>query len=110
DGPSLADDALALEEGTVVAAGEEARLLALCPARGGEASCLRRGAGLALRLVAERERDPVQRARVDRREHVRLVLRGVRAARDETHPVPLDDARVMAGPEYGRSGSLCEVE
>ncbi len=42
--------------------------------------------------------------RADGCEHVRLVLARVGAAGDETQPVPLDDASVVAGPEPVRTG------
>src|SRR5581483_2116430 len=95
--------AVALEEGTVVAAAEEARLLALGPGGGGEARRGRLGACLLLRLRAERERDPVEQARVECGEHVRLVLARVDAAGDEAAAVALDDARVVARPEHRRA-------
>src|ERR671911_639412 len=65
---------VALEEGSVVVAGQEARLLALAALRDGETRRPGLAARLRLRLFAEREFDPVQKRRVERREHVRLVL------------------------------------
>src|SRR5262249_37735382 len=89
-------EAVAREEVAVVVAAEEARLLALGLARGGEPRGLRLGARLHLGLVAEREPDPVERALVERGQHVALVLAGVGRARQQPAPVALDDAGVVA--------------
>ena len=62
------------EERTVVVAGEEARLLALRATRGGEARALGLGSGRLLVLLTEREGDAREVARVERGEHVALVL------------------------------------
>ena len=53
----------------------------------------------ALRLVAEREPEPVERRRVDAGEHVALVLPRVGRAGEQQPPVALDDPRVVAGRE-----------
>ena len=104
----LAPNALALEEGAVVVAAEEARLLAL------GSPCRRepRGGGLrprlVLRLLAEREAHALEERRIDGGEHVRLVLLRVGAATDESHAVPLDDASVVTRPELVRSGTVGE--
>ena len=49
-----------------------------------------------------------EEARVDRGEHVRLVLRRVGRARDEPQPVPLDQPRVVPRPEGVRARALRE--
>ena len=87
------------EEAPIVAAGEEARLLALGPARRGKAGSFRLASHLGLRVTAEREHDAVEAGGIDRREHVGLVLRGVGASRDEMQSVAPDDTRVVARPE-----------
>ena len=71
------------EEGAVVVTAEEARLLALRPACGCQASLRRLLARLRLRLVAQRERDALQRSRVEPGEHVRLVLVGIGRPRQQ---------------------------
>ena len=67
-------EATPLEEGPVVVAGEEARLLALAALGGDEARRRGLGARLRLRQLPERELDPVELSRVERGEHVGLVL------------------------------------
>ena len=101
---------MALEEGAVVAAGEEARLLALAPGGRCEPGGGRLGARLGLRQLAERELDPVEEARVERREHVGLVLLRVGRACEESAAAVLDDPRVVAGPEPRRPGAARERE
>jgi hypothetical protein len=81
DRPHLGGEAAARKEVAVVATGEEADLLALRPPRGGEPRALRLGARRLLRLLAEREPEPVEVPRVEPREHVGLVLARVFAAR-----------------------------
>ena len=101
-------EAAALEEGAVVVAGEEARLLALAALGDVEAGGGRLGAGLGLRQLAERELDPVELRRVERGEHVRLVLVGIGRAREQPPAAALDDPRVVTGPELRRAGPLGE--
>ena len=103
-------EAAALEEGAVVVAGEEAGLLALAALGDVEAGSGRLGARLRLRLLAERELDPVEQRRVERGEHVGLILVRVGRAGEQPPAVALDDARVVAGPELRRSGALGEGE
>ena len=99
DRPGPRRDAVSPEERAVVVAGEEARLLALGTACDGEARAVRLGARLLLALLAEREPNAVEQIGVELREHVRLVLRLVRAAREQTAAAVLDDARVVARRE-----------
>src|SRR4029450_5936440 len=80
DGPLPAFEPVAREEASVVVSGEEARLLALGPGGRREARGARLGAGLLLPLLAQREPEPRQMARVEGREHVRLVLGRIRGA------------------------------
>src|SRR5581483_10708046 len=65
-------------------------------------------ARLLLRLRAEREPQPLEEARVERREHVALVLSLVDGAREQRAPIALDDARVMTCRESRRAGALRE--
>src|SRR5207253_10786223 len=83
-------------------AGEEARLLALGRAGGGEAGRFSLGACLLLRLRAEREPQPVEEARIEAREHVALVLPLVGGAREQQPALALDDPCVVAGREPRR--------
>src|SRR5205814_1627667 len=76
----LRREAAAFEERAVVVTREEAGLLALTAAGDGKPGLLRLGAGLRLRLLAERKPDAVELARVESGEHVRLVLGRVCAA------------------------------
>src|SRR5262245_5008641 len=71
---------VALEEVPVVAASEEARLLALGAARDRQPGerCL--GTRLLLGLLPEREPDPIQVTRIEPGEHVRLILHRVGGA------------------------------
>ena len=101
---------LPLEEGAIVVAGEEAGLLALAPL--GNVQAGRRGLGsrLRLRLAAERELDPLERGRIERREHVGLVLVRIGRAREEATAAALDDPRVVAGREPRGAGPVGERE
>ena len=103
DGAVGAPEALAFEEGAVVASGEEAGLLALGALGDGEAGRGGGGPGVLLRLGAEREADAVEQRGVDGREHVRLILAGVEASGDQAASIPLLDAGVVAGPEDVRT-------
>ena len=98
------------EEVSVVAAGEEARLLALGAARGLEPGARGLGSRLVLALLAEREPEPVEEARVEPAEHVRLILPLVGGACEQQLPVALDDARVVARREPLGAGALGEGE
>ena len=100
----------AREEVAIVVAGQEARFLALGSARRGEAGGLRLGTNLGLRVGPEREVDAVEPRRIDRREHVGLVLGGVGAPRDKTHSVAFGDARVVACPEHVGADPLRECD
>ena len=117
DRAALVDDlavdarkALPLEEPPVVVSREEARLLALRACRRGEPCARRLGARLLLRLLAQREPDALEHAGIERREHVRLILRRVASTCDEKPAVPLHDSRVVAGPQRlgSRAASECE--
>ena len=88
-GPVFADDStlarlepLTAQELAVVVPGEEARFLALGPPRGSEPSALGLGARRLLVLLAEREADPCEAARVEGRKHVALILGCGHAARE----------------------------
>src|SRR5204863_4794007 len=72
DRPGFLLEPVASEELAVVAAAEEARLLALGPVRSREAGAPRLFPGLLLGLLAEREPDALEQLRLDPREHVRL--------------------------------------
>ena len=100
----------ALEEGAVVVAGEEARLLALAPLGDREpcGGCL--GTRLGLRQLAERELDPLELRRVERGEHVGLVLVRIGGAGEQPAAVALDDPRVVARPELRGACALGERE
>ena len=110
DRAGTSGEALPLEERAVVVAGEEARLLALGALGNGEAGSGSLVARRALALPAERERDAVEQRRIDRREHVGLILGRVVAARDQPQPVALDDPRVVARPEHVGTGAPGEVD
>ena len=96
DPPFLSGETLASKEVPVVAAAQEARLLALGPARHGQARTLGLVPGLGLRLVAEREPDPLEVLRVEPGEHVRLILLRIAGAREQEPPAVLDDPCVVA--------------
>ena len=98
------------EEPAVVVAGQEARLLAVRPARHGEPGSLRLGAGLVLVLVTEREGDAGEPLRIERGQHVALVLRRVYAAREQQPAVAFHDPRVVAGRQPLGAGSPREGE
>ena len=103
-------EAVAAEEVAVVVAAEEARLLALGPARRVEPGGLGLGARLLLRLVAEREPDAGERGLVEGGEHVALVLVRVGRAREQAAAVALDDPRVVAGGEPRSADAVGERE
>src|SRR5439155_19302981 len=99
DRPRFWAQPVAREELAVVAACEEARLLALGPPGRGQPGALGLGACLVLRLLPEREPDPVQKPRVEPREHVRLILLRVRSARQyQSFTIP-DDPRCLSPPQ-----------
>ena len=108
DVAALPAETLALEERAVVVASEEACLLALGTPRGREPRSRGLVARLVLRLLAEWEADPLEKARIDGCEHVRLILLLVHGARDEREAVALDDPRVVARPELACSRTLGE--
>jgi len=99
--PVLRREPVPLEEGAIVTAREKARLLALGPAGRREPSRRRAGARLRLRTIAEREPEPLEVPRVEPGEHVRLILPGVDAAREEQAAAVLREASVVAGGEPG---------
>ncbi len=82
-GPFATFEPVAGQEVAVVVAGEEAGLLALAPRRGGKPGRARLGTRLVLPLLAEREPEPGQDARIHAGEHVRLVLLGIRPSGEE---------------------------
>ena len=106
----LSSEPATLEEVAIVVAGEEAGFLALPAARNCKPGALRLCSRLFLRLAAERERDAVELRRIDLREHVRLVLRGIDTAAEQQSSPVLDDACVMAGRELVGACAVCEGE
>src|SRR6185436_5239211 len=102
--------AVPCEELAVVAAAQEARLLALAPPCDLHAGALRLRAGLLLGLLAEREPDLVEPTRIEAGEHVRLVLPLVDRAREQTPAAVLDDARVVTGRKPSRPGAAGELQ
>ncbi len=90
---------MAAEEGPVVVAAEEARLLALGATGDREPGRAGLSARLVLRLLAEREPEPSEDRRVERREHVALILRRIGGPGDRRSAVALDDTRVVTGRE-----------
>ena len=110
DLPGARREAMAAEEYAVVVAGEEARLLALGATRDGESCRVGLGARLVLALFAEREPHAVEVPRVDRREHVRLVLRRIGGAREQK-PVPVSRKTcVVSRRQPVRTGAARERE
>src|SRR5436305_11051451 len=89
-------DAVTRQEASVVVAGEEARLLALGAAGNCEAGAGCFVARRRLVLLAEREPDLPELARVDPGEPVRRVLLLVGAAMEEQPAAVLGDSRVVA--------------
>src|SRR5581483_9032688 len=108
--PSARREPVPREERAVVVAGEEARLLALGAARDVEAGAMRLLARLLLALLAEREPDPREMARVQRSKHVALILRRVHCPCQQCVPTMLGDARVVTGGKAVAAGALCERE
>ncbi len=108
DRTGSAVEALPLEKRAVVVAREEAGLLALGALGDGQPGRGRLVACPPLSVPAERERHAVEQRRIDGGEHVGLILGGVAAAGDQPEPVPLDDPRVVAGPEHVGAGPLGE--
>src|SRR5262249_60033448 len=86
----------------------EARLLAVSSPRDGQAGLVCLGACGFLRLLAEREPDSVEQARVEAPEHVALVLAGVCAAREKQSASVAHNARVMPSSQLRRPGATCE--
>src|SRR5207237_4209842 len=101
---------VARQELAVVAAREEAGLLALGARCDGQAGRLRLRPHLLLRAFAERERDAREEPRVEAAEHVRLVLPLVGGAREEPPAPVVGDARVVARHEPLCAGAPREGE
>src|SRR5919204_5443147 len=76
-------DAVALQELSVIAAAEEARLLTLGAGRDGEPRLRRLATRRRLCLLAEREPESREQPRVETGEHVGLVLLGIGRAREQ---------------------------
>src|SRR4029450_6940182 len=110
DRPLAGNEAAALQEGTVVVAGEEAGLLAPGTRGDGQPGVCGLEARLRLRLLPEREGDPLQRGGIETREHVRLVLRLVRAPREQQPPTVAHDPRVVTRGERARARPARERE
>ena len=110
DRPGSVVDALAPQEGPVVVSGEKAGLLALAAIRDRQPGLPRLGAGLILRLVAERQPETLDEAWVEAAEHVRLVLRGVRRPCEQRSPAMLHDPRVVTRGESRCSDPARERE
>src|SRR5262249_6920296 len=96
DRPGGGAEAVALEERAIVAACEEARLLALGAGRHGEPRTPGLRARLLLRLLAEREPETLEQARVEAGQHVRLVLTRIGRAGEQEAPVAVHDPAVVA--------------
>src|ERR671924_327484 len=103
DGSLAGLETVPTQERAVIVAPEKARLLALGPPRDAQARLLGLGPRLVLRLLAEREPDALEHARVEPREHVRLILVGVHSAREQETAVMLDDASVVPCREPRRA-------
>ena len=101
---------MASEEGTVVVAREEARLLALGPLRDLEARTACLGSRRLLVLLAEREPHPRELRGIELREHVRLILLRVGGAMEQQPAAVLADARVVTGREPVAPRALRERE
>ena len=109
-GPSAALHAAPLEERAVVVAAEEARLLALRPPRRRQPRPRGLGPRLVLRLLSEREPDPLEQGRVEPREHVRLVLVRVGRPRQQQPALVLHRTSVVPRREPDGAGAPCERE
>ena len=94
-----------LEERAVVVPAEEARLLALRPPRCREPGPRGLGPRLVLRLLPEREPDPVEPGRVELREHVRLVLVGVDGSRQQQPALVVHRPGVVPRRETAGAGA-----
>ena len=101
---------MAPQEVTVVAAPEKTGLLALRTPRGCESGAAGLGPRLLLGLLAQREPNPVEQARVEAGEHVGLVLLRIVAASQQAPAAVLDDPCVVPGREAQGSGTLRERE
>src|SRR5205823_11637418 len=110
DPPGCGTEPVPREEVAVVAAGEEARLLALGTPGDREPGRASLRPRLVLRALAEGEGDPLEEPRVEAREHVRLILALVCAAREEQAAVVVDDPRVVARGESIGAGAPREGE
>ena len=108
--PSASAHALAREEVVERTAAEEADVLALARGRGGHARRSGLGAHGGLGRVAERQPQAREHGGRDAREHVRLILGVVGAARHERAAVALDEARVVAGRDVPGAQPLGRVD
>src|SRR5205823_5916549 len=98
------------EEVAVVTAREKARFLTFAAARDGEARALGFRTRLLLRLLAQREHDPVELCGIEPSEHVRLVFCSVDRPREQAPSALLDRARVVTGGELRGAGAAGERE
>ena len=107
---TLPEAAVAGEEALLALPGEEAEVLALGLFRDREAVTLGDLPHLRLAEMGEREAEPPQQLRRQRREHVALVL-GVVVGGGQQRPVAVvDDPRVVAGDQTRGAEARGEVE
>src|SRR5262249_40731450 len=97
DRPRRSVETTAAKELTVVVAGEKARLLTLGPPGHSKSRGCCFGPDIGLGTVAERKPQTVEFGRLERGEHVGLVLRVVVPASEQLPAAVLDDARVVPG-------------
>jgi hypothetical protein len=102
--------AVACEEVAIVGAGEKARLLALWPFGDAKTRRPSRAARLLLARVAEREPEPRDRRRIERSEHVALVLVLVGRTRKQQAPAMAPQTRVVTRREPCGADSIGEHE
>src|SRR5262249_60403100 len=89
---------------------EEPRPLAPPPPRSRPPGTAGLGASFLLRLLTEREPEPLEMTRIEPREHVRLILPGIDRASEQRTASTLDDSRVVPRREARSTGAPREGE
>ena len=101
---------MALQEFAPAEAGDEAQVLALALVRNGQPGVARKGTDRLLREAPEREREPVEQARVEPGQHVALVLERIRRRPDQWAAAVPRDACVVPGREARRTEGVRQRE
>ena len=116
---ALAEAAVALQEGALARARQEAQVLRVAPVRDRQAGRRRQLAHLRLGHLSQRKPQPRERLGRERRQHIALVLARVGRGAQQRHSrvfipdrvrAPLEHPRVVAGRERPRAQPVGQLE